>query len=500
MRGGKYVSIWDVDNGRLRETRELPSEFRGLSALSPDGRWLVTDTNRDDTLAVWDVQTGKVVRNLTVKGVHPFHPVVFSSDGKRIAAVGYYLRDGRAVRVWDVDSGRELWQKQFATNLICSNLTLAPDGKRLLVSFDAFDGMSCWDLASGRRLWENKKFRPGKMVITPDGKIVSTDLHMPLLDLATGRPLAGNGLPPLDDGNISRLTLSPDGRTLLVSTAKDLVVWDMVRGKELRTLTEAGDQVVFLPDGKSILANNGSLQRWELATGKPRWPDTFVQGHVNEVLSVAFSADGRWLLSGSADGSLRLWDATTGRQQRLWRAHPLWRLPAHRPASWEGVKLMDVTPEGHGILSAGGGEEIKLWQASRDDEVHSLRLPPAAQDENYRTIIRLRISPDGAQRHRLVCPVVRGPDARTTRTEAEAQAGELGREDRRIVDLSRRRSEGRSVEHDRAPTVALCSWTAVLWTWLPAERWGVCKTRYSLIPGIRLRGRLTSSRQTVRLC
>jgi RNA polymerase sigma factor (sigma-70 family) len=393
VRAGRYVRVWDAGTGKLREKRELPSEFRGQSSLSPDGLWLAVNTNRDDTLAIWDVPSGKLVRSLTVKGVHQFHPVVFSSDSKRIAAV-CAIGNERSVRVWDVSSGRELWQKHFATNYECGNLTLAPDGKRLLVSFD---GMSCWDLASGRRLWENKKFGPDSMVITPDDKIVSTALRMPVLDLAAGRPVAGNRLPPLDDGHTSRLTLSPDGHTLLISTDNGVIVWDLLKERKIRTLREAGEITLFLPDGQSIVTNNGSLQRWDLATGKPSWPDAFAQGHVGEVLGVAFSADGRQLISASADGSLRLWDATTGRQGRLWQAHPPWRPTSRRPASWDGVKLMNATPEGRWILSAGGGEEIKLWDTTRPDEARSLRLPPAAKDQYHRTILRLRVSPDGAR-------------------------------------------------------------------------------------------------------
>ena len=130
---GQNVSVWDSDTGKLREKRELPSEFRGQSVLSPDGRWLAIDTNRDNSLAIWDMAGGKVVRNLTVKNVHHLHPLMFSSDGKRIAAV-CHLGNERSLHVWEVESGRDLWQKQFATNYECGNLALAPDGKRLLVS------------------------------------------------------------------------------------------------------------------------------------------------------------------------------------------------------------------------------------------------------------------------------------------------------------------------------------------------------------------------------
>jgi WD40 repeat protein len=55
---------------------------------------------------------------------------------------------------------------------------------------------------------------------------------------------------------------------------------------------------------------DGTLRLWDAATGKPIGPP--LQGHTNDVNSVAFSPDGRRLVSGSGDNTLRLWDAATG--------------------------------------------------------------------------------------------------------------------------------------------------------------------------------------------
>lgn len=395
VRGGKYVSIWDADTGKLRERRELPLPFRGISYLSPDGCWLA-NLGDDNSLMIWNMDKGKIARKLSLNGVYDFQPVVFSTDGKQMAAVGH-IGNQRTVRIWDMENGREIWRKQFDTNFVCPTLALAPDGKRLLVAFDRF---MCWDYSESRQLWEKKDYSSESLVITPDGQILSSGSLYPALDLATGRTLDRKRLPRLDSEIVSRLTLSPDGRTLLLSTEKGIVVWDRDKGENVRTLEGAGELVAFLRDGKSIIANNGSLQRWELTTGKPRWRDTFEWGHVGEVLGLAFLANGRQLISSSADGSLRLWDTATGRQQRLWRAHS----PSHRHSSQDGVKLMDITPDGRWILSAGGDDEIKLWETARDAVVHVLKLPPATKEEYYRTIYRLRINPEGTRAAALFAP------------------------------------------------------------------------------------------------
>jgi hypothetical protein len=59
VRGGKYVSVWDAETGKLREKRELPGEGRGRVRLSTDGRWLATEAwAGEGVVTVWDMQSG----------------------------------------------------------------------------------------------------------------------------------------------------------------------------------------------------------------------------------------------------------------------------------------------------------------------------------------------------------------------------------------------------------------------------------------------------------
>jgi RNA polymerase sigma factor (sigma-70 family) len=406
VRARKYVSVWDTATGKLSQTRKLSLDDRGFSSLaviSPQGRWLATYTFRDPGLTLWDLRTAEKKPTFIVRDAGEFSRVEFSPDGKRLAAVCSFNK-GQAVYVWDVDAGRQVWQKRFDTFRGILNLTFGPNGKHLLVSFEAsVAGTSCWNLDTGQRLWQNKEFEPFSMVLTRSGRIIAQEaLKMKSLDLATGLPVPVENQRPVPWGTVR--SCSSDGSTLLLGTARGMVCWDLTEGKALYTLTEAGNQAVFLPDGKSIVSNNGTLQRWDAATGKPLWSDTFERGHIDEVVTLVFSADGTRLASTSADGSVRLWDARTGKPLRVWRGHEPWRDTLKPHWQYENVHAVDITPDGRRLLSSGSGEEIKCWDADQDKEVRTLTLPPPAKNESRQVVLRVRISPDAAKALVLFAP------------------------------------------------------------------------------------------------
>jgi WD40 repeat protein len=78
--------------------------------------------------------------------------------------------------------------------------------------------------------------------------------------------------------------------------------------------------VAFSPDGRQVLSgsNDNTIKLWDAASG--REIRTF-QGHTSSVYSVAFSPDGRQVLSGSDDNTVKLWDAASGREIRTFQGH-----------------------------------------------------------------------------------------------------------------------------------------------------------------------------------
>ena len=111
------------------------------------------------------------------------------------------------------------------------------------------------------------------------------------------------------------LAFSPDSRRLVAAGEEHTVkIWDVQTGRELQTLRgHSGDvwAAAFSPDpgGRSVASTgeDSTVKLWDSHTG------TLVRsfrGHTGLVTSIAFSPEGRLLLSGSRDKTVKVWDLT----------------------------------------------------------------------------------------------------------------------------------------------------------------------------------------------
>jgi hypothetical protein len=131
--------------------------------------------------------------------------------------------------------------------------------------------------------------------------------------------------------------------------------------------TNAVISVAISADGRWVLSGSEDckLRLWELATG--RCVRTFAE-HPGGVNSIAFSPDGRWALSGSWDETLRLWELATGRCVRTFEGHT------------QAVHSVAISPDGRWALSGSDDMTLRLWELVWEYEFPDV----AAWDEDAR--------------------------------------------------------------------------------------------------------------------
>jgi WD40 repeat protein len=301
-------------NGPTRKdnTGELdPLEARGDSAngwaFTPDGRRAVVASG-DRSVRYYDVEGRRDVKRL-VGHTASVWAVALSADGRHAASGGM---DGTA-RVWDLSTGLAAATYADHTSLV-SAVAFAPDGKWVVSG--SFDGsVAYWQAGTGREGWRVETL-----------------------------------------GLVTALAVDPRGRYVAVATASALVLLDRLDGHELKRYGPFAaplSAVAVSPNGKWLAAGSdaGVVRVWLVGEDKARFTLT---GHEGGVRSVALKDGGRWVLTGGADRTLRLWDTAAAKQT----------LPVFRKhgAGVTGVAFLD-----NGTQTVSGDRELTVlpWKIDR---------------------------------------------------------------------------------------------------------------------------------------
>ena len=195
-------------------------------------------------------------------------------------------------------------------------LAVTVDGARL-ASADTNGVVRAWDGRSGGPLWKATSL--GKLVrdlaFLPDGRLLvaADDGGIRLLGLA-GEPI---GRLEGHVAAVNALVISRDGRRAWsAGYDRSIREWDLGTlgpAREVARLGQPVNDLALAPDESFLVAACSDRQAWHVSLATPAEPPRPVATHVREVTAVALSADGRTLVSGSRDESLRVSDVATGR-------------------------------------------------------------------------------------------------------------------------------------------------------------------------------------------
>jgi RNA polymerase sigma factor (sigma-70 family) len=282
-RGGDRAVRWDTVTGK--ELGGFPLSLGTYSmAFTADARMAALSIG--DRILVVDVGTGKELRWLPGPGGKAAVALAFSPNGKVLASRGW-----SEIQLFDALHGTLLKQITLPAyqlpdprkgiagdNVSAMALAFSPDGQTLAGTVR--DTLRFWDVTTAKEIGKSAlpQAITGMMAYSPDGRVLAlenTDQTISLWETATGKERGRIGYkaaaditpqPPFRQGLI--LAFSPDGGLLATRAGHDVVVWDVIAGKEVGRF----------------------------------------KGHEEDITALAFFADGKSLVSGSADTTSLIWE------------------------------------------------------------------------------------------------------------------------------------------------------------------------------------------------
>jgi len=374
------IKLWDTASGKERTYQRAQGHQVNSVAISPDGRTMVSSGQKlfgmkpVGTLNLWDATNGEKLqtlgRNVDYSVPRPLSEtdiVAFSPDGHTIVSTDYDV-----LTLWDAVSRREL-RAIKGHGCRISTVAFSPDGRTIVSGCKGLSKtIELWDVVSGRQL---KALKSNNIVtsvaFSPDGRTMVSGGNSPLKlwDVASGEEL-----PTLiNHGNfVGAVAFSPDGRIIVSSGATassmgsidlNLKLWDSANGKELRTLSwynkiefsdDRATAIVFSPDGRTIATlHNDTIRLWDVDNGKEL---RTLSAHAIQLTSVAFSPDGKNIISGGRDGTVHQWDFKTGREVAQF-------------ASFSNGEWVTITTEGYYNSSANGHKNLNVRMGN---EIHGI--------------------------------------------------------------------------------------------------------------------------------
>lgn len=301
-------------------------------------------------------------------------------DGKRIISGG---GDGLPnlsqirLKVWDMLTGKEIQAfKGHERNV--RSVACSPDGSKIVSGSDD-QSLVLWDAVTGAEHLNLEQHGPVTAVAfhPKEAMIASVAGNQPLIirNAANGKEIKS-----FRGNQFNCLAFSPDGSKLVTGAHAFpgvVQVWDVKSGKELRLLGMHAKpilNVAFSPDGKYLVSASwdDTLKLWDAEAGKEI---RTLRGHENVVLCARFSPDGSRIVSGSADQFVKVWDTNSGKELLAFKGHA------------GAVEAVVFSLDGKFIISGGADGTIKVWNATESQG------PP--RFEHGGNVMSVAFSPDG---------------------------------------------------------------------------------------------------------
>lgn len=290
-------------------------------------RLLLATASADGNARVWDASTGELVNQLEGHQAE-VACVAFSPDGGTLVTASW----DNTARLWDAESGESIRELKGHTKEL-TWAEFSADGSQVLTT----------SRDTTARFWDPK-----------------TGACLRILFIQE---------------ELNAATLSPSGQLLAVATmGADEWLWDAASGRSVTWLQGhlgTVTAVAFAPSGQEVAtaSEDGTTRIWS-ARGEERGEqDAFgrdgfcslILRHRDAVTSVSYSSDGLMVVTGSEDGTVRIWSTETGECLRQLKGHD------------SEVNSVAFTGDGLSVLAACSNGRVWIWDAEASTCVNIIK-------------------------------------------------------------------------------------------------------------------------------
>jgi WD40 repeat protein len=358
------ASLWDLETGLKIQEFSGHSEGVRSVALSTDGRQALTGSgtlaivspSRDNSVRLWDISSGRELRRFNrmtyPAWAAPISEVAFTESGREVLGAGAGTRG--ALAIWDTATGDLLFEQPASR----------ADGADSLCGRFVMTRM----LAESVRTWE---YRSKTMLAS----INSSDLQASWTSAGAPRVQGPNGGSAELGGRIRSSRCNPDGSMVAIASGRMASTWNSSTGRLVRIYVGPAasvSDVMFGADGKRLVAASldGSVRLWDVSSGQ-LLGQLVHEGSVSRAL---ISPDGRrllteWQFSPAGTGLVTdyrsLWDVNSGRELMRFdqRQRPLGFSPDGRTIPVvDGLAFGSKCCPLHSLLEASTGQPIRRFQ------------------------------------------------------------------------------------------------------------------------------------------
>lgn len=354
-------------------------------AFSPDSRWALSgscevlvdeETCTGSELILWDIENAVEQRRFVGPAAW-VTDVAFHPDGQIVAAA---YGDGSII-LWDIETGQRIRDFDGHSNVV-NSVAISPNGQ-ILASGGADTNVLLWNIETGEMIYRFADNNDVVKTITfsPDGHLLAAGLDngvinvwntatQELIQRLVGHTTTITGVVFRDNG-------AETGTTLISAARTDLREWDLETGETTRShqMPCASHDLAISPDPRTLATSSCpavdlyDLENWQL--------DQSAETQ-SEVLALAISSDGRYLLAGQWHGELELYNMPSTAE-------------IHRFKAEVPLTASDLSPDGRHLLTGAytGGIAI-LWDTQIGEEIRRF-------EDQIDSVLVVGFSPDGQQ-------------------------------------------------------------------------------------------------------